>query len=93
MKEEISRIYLIIYVTMLILSGFIPTVSGDSAIWFSITGIFAIPPIIAGPKIYRILGITTLIIAVTLAVFDYNAGRRDQQKLETRFKQTNKEVP
>jgi len=76
MKERISRISLIIYVVLLILSGFLLSVAGDRVVWFCIMGIFAIPPIVTGPKLYyRVLGIIALMIAVAAAGFDYHAGK------------------
>jgi hypothetical protein len=91
MKEKISKICLIIYIILLIISGFLMTTAGGSVLLFCINGIFAIPPIIIGSKRYLILGVIALIIAVTLAISDYNAGKRDRQKLEARFKQHKKE--
>jgi hypothetical protein len=82
MKEKISRVSLIVYAVLLILSGFLMTAQGGRVVWFCIMGIFAIPPIVAGPKRYRIIGILALLIAIAAATADYRAGRRFQHRLD-----------
>jgi len=81
MKEKISRISLIVYVILLILSAFLASSPGGRVGWFCIMGLFAIPPIIAGPKWYRIIGIIALVIAIMLATFDYNLGKYRQKEM------------
>ena len=50
-------------------------------------GIFAIPPIVAGPKKYRVPGIIALLIALFAAAFDHHAGKRTQYKIDEIRKQ------
>lgn len=92
MNEKISRISLIIYVFLLILIGFIPAVSGGLVGLLCIMGIFAILPIVKGPKRYRIIGIIALLIAVALAANDYHAGKSMQQRFDENRKQHEKDV-
>jgi phosphotransferase system glucose/maltose/N-acetylglucosamine-specific IIC component len=82
MKEKISRISLIVYAVLLILSGFLMSAAGGSVGWFCIMGFFAIPPIVAGPKRYKILGIIAFLIAIVLAATDYHAGKRIHDRRE-----------
>jgi hypothetical protein len=74
-KDSISKVSLIIYAVMLMLSGFVPAMSGGLAVWFLITGIFAIPLILSDTKRYRIIGIIALLIALAAAIADYQEGR------------------
>jgi len=81
-KERISRTSLIVYVVLLILSGFLPSVAGSLVGWFCIIGIFAIPPIIVGSKRYQVLGIIALLLAIAAAVTDYHAGKITQNRFD-----------
>jgi len=82
LKEKISRASLIVYAILLILSGFLASATGGRVGWFCIMGIFAIPPIVAGPKRYRVIGIIALLIAIAAASTDYHAGKRTQDRIE-----------
>jgi hypothetical protein len=64
------------------MSGFLPCAAGGLVVWFCVAGVFAIPPIIAGPKRYQILGIIALIIAATAAAADYKAGKGSYDKIK-----------
>ncbi|MGD0597249.1 MAG: hypothetical protein ABSA64_06965 [Sedimentisphaerales bacterium] len=90
MREKVSRISLIVYAVLLILSGFLASAAGGSVGWFCIMGIFAIPPIVAGPKRYRVLGIIALLIAIAAAVTDYHAGKHAQPRIDEFRKQLGK---
>ncbi len=81
MKERISRVSLIVYAVLLILSAFLMSVTGGRVGWFCIMGIFAIPPIVAGPKRYRVIGIIALLIAIAAVATDYHAGKRTQNRI------------
>ena len=67
---------------MLIFAGFLPCTAGGRVVVFCIMGVFAIPPIIIGTKHYRILGIIALIVAVTAALIDYQAGKQSLNDLK-----------
>jgi hypothetical protein len=43
-------------------------------------GIFAIPPIVGGPKRYRVFGVITLLIAVAAVGIDYQAGKVREER-------------
>ena len=43
--------------------------------------LFAIPPIVAGPKKYRIFGTIALVLAVVAIKGDYTGGKRYKAKL------------
>jgi len=55
-------------------------------------GLFAIPPIVDGPKKYKVLGIIALLIAIALAGADYNAGKRWRDKREAIRKRHKEQV-
>jgi hypothetical protein len=84
MKEKISRICLIVYAVLFIFTAFCPTTAGGSVGLYCILVVFAIPPIVAGPKRYRILGMIALLIAIIAVAFDYNAGKRRHEMLQKR---------
>jgi hypothetical protein len=92
MKEKVSRVSLIVYAVLLILSGFLMSTAGGRVGWFCIMGIFAIPPIVAGPKRYRVLGIIALLIAIAATASDYQAGKRTQDRIDDIRKQHKEEA-
>ncbi len=82
MKKKISRISLIVYVILFVLAWFLLSTEGGYVVWFLIMGLFSIPPIVAGPKNYRILGSIAFAVALAAAAFDYHAGKRLHAKLQ-----------
>ena len=44
--------------------------------------IFAIPPLFAGPRLYRILGAVALLAGIMLIIFDYRAGKSFSDDIE-----------
>jgi len=82
MNEKISRVSLIVFVVLLIATGFLLSVPGGRVPVFCIMGMFAVPPLIAGPKLYRLLGIVALLIAIVSAVSDYRNGKGFREKWE-----------
>jgi membrane protein implicated in regulation of membrane protease activity len=82
MKEKISRISMIVYLVLLILSFVLEAIPGNWVVWFCVMAFLAVPPIVAGPKRYRIIGIVALIIAIAAAVSDYRAGKNMQERME-----------
>ncbi|MHC5154570.1 MAG: hypothetical protein ACYSO3_00250 [Planctomycetota bacterium] len=73
--KHISKISLIVYLVLLILSLFLMSMPGGFLPWYCIMGFFALPPIVLGPRFYRILGIVALILAILLCIIDYQAGK------------------
>ena len=82
MKEKISRTSLVVYAVLLVLSWFFPSAAGDAVVWYCIIGLFAIPPIVAGPLKYKIPGLIALLIAIALAGADYHIGKRIHDRWE-----------
>ena len=91
MKEKISRICLIVYAVLFILVALCLTTAGGSVGLYCIMVVFAIPPIVAGPRRYRILGMIALLIAIMAAVSDYNAGKRRHEMLQKRWNEAQKQ--
>lgn len=81
MKQKISRNSLIIYIVLLILSSTLMSMPGGYIWWYCIMGVFAIPPIIAGSKLYKVFGLIALLIAIALSIQDYQAGKKFRQRL------------
>ena len=85
--KQISKISLIVYLILFILSLFLMCMPGDYILWYCVMGLFAIPPIILGPKLYQILGIIALVLAVLLCFGDYQAGKRWHERRNEVLKQ------
>ena len=51
---------------MLLLSALLLSGLGGNVEWFSVMAIFAVPPILAGPRNYRIGGVIALVAAAML---------------------------
>jgi len=75
MKEKISRVSLVIYVVLFLASFLLLSCPGDNVVWFCIMGAFSIPPLIVGPRKYRILGIIAFVLTIVLITADYIAGK------------------
>ena len=83
--KQISRISLIVYLALFILSLFLMCMPGGRIPWFCVMGLFALPPIIAGPKLYRILGIIALIVSISLCFVDYQLGKVHDENIADSF--------
>ena len=75
MNARISKISLIVFVVLLVLSAFLLSVAGDYWPWFSVMGFFAVVPIVVGPKQYRIFGGLALVLSLVLIYGDIEAGK------------------
>ncbi len=84
---------MIAYVVLLILSGFLASTTGGKVVWFFIMGIFAIPPIVVGPKRYRVIGIIALLIAIVATATDYRAGKKIEDRILIKYRDTTREKP
>lgn len=82
MRKNISRVALIVYVFMLLFSSSALSSPGGRVPLGLIMIIFAIPPVVAGPKKYRIIGVIALVLAVVATVGDYQAGKRFRARLD-----------
>ena len=75
-----SRISLVVFAILFLLSFLLLSVAGDYWLWYLIMGCFAIPPIIIGPTKYRKLGYAALAISLVLIVSDLVGGRHLRER-------------
>ena len=75
MSARISKISLIVFVVLLMLSGLLKSVAGEYWPWYAVMAVFAIVPLVVGPRHYRLLGAVALVLSVILIVSDYAAGK------------------
>jgi len=76
MSARISKISLIVFVVLLVLSAFLLSVAGEYWPWYTVMAVFAIVPLVVGPRRYRLIGAVALLLSVILIVSDYAAGKR-----------------
>jgi hypothetical protein len=76
MRIRVSKISLIVFVVLLVLSAFLLSVVGDYWPWFTVMSLFAIVPLIVGPGRYRVLGAIALVLSGVLIVSDIAAGKQ-----------------
>jgi len=76
MNSRISKISLIVFVVLLVLSFSLLSVAGDYWPWYAVMSAFALVPLIIGPDRYRKMGIIALILSSILIVSDLVAGRQ-----------------
>ena len=75
MKDNtISKIALIFYGVLLVLSATLMTMPGDNILWFGVMAVVAIIPVRVGPRSYRIIGTIAIVIAIGLMAMDYYRG-------------------
>jgi hypothetical protein len=79
---RVSKISLTVYVVLLLSSAFLLSVVGDYWPWYTVMGFFAIVPICAGPRRFRIVGTVALAFAIFLIVSDVLAGRHFHERLQ-----------
>ncbi len=82
MRKETTKKFLTGCLVSLVLSYFITFVPGTAVGWFCILGAIALIPIVAGPRLYRVLGVIALVFAIWMAVDDYKAGQRMEERME-----------
>lgn len=76
MTARTSKISLIIFVVLLSLSATLLSIEGDYWPWYAIMSVFAVIPVVVGPRRYRIMGAIALLLSSALIVSDVAAGRR-----------------
>ena len=84
MKARISRMFLISYGILLLLSGMLLSAPGDSWPWHAITGACAVVAVVVGPLGYRIAGLLAAGVAVVLIIADLKAGVVHREKMSRR---------
>lgn len=91
MRARISKVGLIIFVILMVLSFFLLSVPGDDWPWYAIAGAFAIVPLLVGPNRYRSAG-AILVLSVLLIMGDIQLGknfRAKRQQIEDNYLRTN----
>lgn len=81
MHARISKISLTIFAVMLVLGGFQLSVAGEYWFWFAVTAIFAVVPVVIGPRKHKLIGVGALILSLLLIIGDYQTGKRFRAKL------------
>jgi hypothetical protein len=76
MRVRISKISLGVFLALLLLSRLLLAVPSEYWPWYAVMGIFAVVPLVVGPRWYHLLGSLALIMSVILIVGDYQAGKR-----------------
>jgi hypothetical protein len=89
MKEKISRICLIVYVVILLLSGFVGTPPGGHLPFGIILIALALPPAIIGKRKYRVFGFVALSLALVGTVLDFKSGQKHKKELSDRHQLLN----
>ena len=84
MSPRASKIALIIYAILFILSGFLPSVARGNWAWYAIMVPFAIVPLLLGRGWYRLAGGVALVLAGSLISSEIDAGKRFRERLERR---------
>jgi hypothetical protein len=93
MSARISKISLIVFLVLLVLSAFLLSVAGDYWPWYSVMAIFAVVPVLVGPNRYRIFGAVALLLSLCLILGDIESGKHLRQKMQQirdKWSQTNK---
>ena len=76
MTTRISKISLVVFVVLLVLSAFLLSVVGDYWPWYAVMSVFAFVPLVLGPGRYRLIGAIALGLSGVLIVSDIAAGRQ-----------------
>ena len=76
MNARISKISLTVFLLMIVLSAFSLSVAGENWSFYAIASVFAVTPMIFGPRRYRIWGTAAVIFSIALILGDIAAGRR-----------------
>jgi hypothetical protein len=81
MRPRASKICLVVYAILFLLSLMLLSVPGDYWPWYLIMGGVAIAPVILGPNRYRFWGSLALILSVVLVVGDIQSGKTFRAKM------------
>jgi hypothetical protein len=76
MSMRISKICLIVFVVLLVVSRFLLSVAGDYWPWYAVMSAFAVVPLVVGPGRHRVLGAIALVLSGVLIASDIAAGRQ-----------------
>ena len=75
MTAKISKISLIVFVLLLVFIPTVATISDQYWPYYAFASVVALTPIIAGPRLYRLIGAGALLVSVVLIVHDIAAGK------------------
>lgn len=75
MSVRISKISLIVFALLLVLSGFLLSFAGDYWPWYTVMSVFTVVPLVVGPSRYRVMGAIALVLSGVLIASDIAAGR------------------
>ena len=86
MSAHTSKIFLAVFGVLLLLSFLLTSAAGGAVGWYGIMAVCALIPLIAGPRVYRILGAVALAASLALMMVDYRAGlkRAERQRALSR---------
>jgi hypothetical protein len=76
MSAHISKISLVVFVVLLVSSAFLLSVAGDYWPWYAVMSVFAVVPLVVGPRRYRFVGAIALVLSGVLIAGDIAAGKR-----------------
>jgi hypothetical protein len=82
MSLRISKICLIVYGVLLVLSPFLLSTPGDYWPWYAVMAPFAVLPLCLGPRWCRVAGGIALLLCGILIVSDVEQGKRFNQQLD-----------
>ena len=82
MNLRISKICLIVYGVLLLLSLFLMSTPGDYWLWYAVMIPFAVLPLCLGPSRYRLAGGIAVLLSALLIISDLEQGKRFHEKLD-----------
>lgn len=85
-RESISRISLIVFVILLLLSTLLLSVPGDYTLVYAIMGLFAVPPLFLRVEKHRVLACAAMCLAVVLIVIDQARALCIENECARRFR-------
>jgi membrane protein implicated in regulation of membrane protease activity len=80
--------FLIVFLVLLVMSGFLLSIPGKYWPWFVITGGCAVASAVLGPRWYRMAGIAGSALCLGLIVWDVKSGVEYRKRFESLRRQT-----
>src|SRR5436190_24025152 len=80
MNLRISKICLVVYGVLFLLSLFLMSTPGDYWPWYAVMAPFAVLPLCLGPRWYRFAGGIAVVLSGLLIVSDIEQGKRFHEK-------------
>ena len=82
MNLRISKICLVVYGVLFLLSLFLLSTPGDYWPWYAVMAPFAVLPMCLAPRWYRFAGGIAVVLSGLLIVSDIEQGKRFHEKLD-----------